>query len=225
VDDVVAIDSESDGGMPREIIATVHYCQTCDEPTLMEPFAGSARCPGCGRVDDAAAVEPLFVVTGASAGGKTTVFPRVARRLVGRCITFDVDWLLDAATELSHSDSLTLTDWVGFRSAWLSIAHGVAQSGMPTVLFGPLIPDHLAQLPNRKWVGDIHFLLLDCPDDVRQRRIEARPPWRSRDIEAQTSFGNWLRANIPDQIDTSRGSPEEAAAGVVDWITKHLETG
>ena len=209
---------------PREIIAAVHYCQACDEPTLMEPYAGSARCPACGRVDEAAAIEPLFVVTGASAGGKTTVFPHVARLLGGRCIIFDMDWLLDAATELSHSESLSPIDWAAYRSPWLSIAHGVAQSRMPTVLFGPLIPDHLARLPNRKWVGDIHFLLLDCLDDVRQRRIEARPPWRSRDIEAQTSFGHWLRENIPDQIDTSRGSPEEAATGVVDWITKHLES-
>jgi hypothetical protein len=143
--------------------------------------------------------------------------------MAGRCITFDMDWLLDAATELSHSESLDSIDWAAYRGAWLSIAHGIAQSGMPTVLFGPLIPDHLAQLPNRKWVGDIHFLLLDCPDDVRRRRIEARPPWRSRDIETQTRFGHWLRENISEQIDTSRGSPEEAAARVVDWITKRLE--
>jgi adenylate kinase len=201
----------------------MHYCQTCGEPIPMEPYEGGARCPACGRIDAAAAVEPLFVVTGASASGKTTVFPHVSRLLAGRCITFDMDWLLDAATELSHAETLKSIDWAAYRSAWLAVAHGVAQSGLPTVLFGPLIPDHLAELPNRKWIGDIHFLLLDCPDDIRKRRIEARPPWRSRDIETQTSFGNWLREHIAEQVDTSRASPEEVATAVVGWVTTSLK--
>jgi hypothetical protein len=184
----------------------------------MDPFEGSALCPDCGRIDSAAAIEPLFIVTGASGSGKTSVFAPLARRLVGRCITFDVDWLLDAAGQLSHASSVEEIDSSAFRSAWLLVAHGVAQCGMPTVLLGPLIPEHLEGLSARKWVGEIHFLLLDCPDEIRRKHLVARPPWRSRDIEAQTSFGRWLRANIDARIDTTNGTPEDSADAAAQWV-------
>jgi hypothetical protein len=147
----------------------------------MEPEDGFAVCPECGRAD-AAAVMPLFIVTGASGSGKTAVFVPLGRLLRGQCVTFDVDWLLDPAGELSGDQPIR---WPAFRDAWLAVAHGVAQSGMPTVLLGPLIPPHLDGLPGRRWVGDVRFLLLDCPDDLRRERIQARPPWRGRDIEVR----------------------------------------
>jgi predicted ABC-type ATPase len=170
-------------------------------------------------MDDAAALRPLFIVTGASGSGKTTVFAPLARRLQGRCVAFDADLLLDAAGALSGSQPVS---WPAFRAAWLAVAHGVAQSGLPTVLLGPFIPAHLDELPARRWIADIHFIVLDCPDELRRARIRARPPWRSRDIDEQTGFGQWLRRNIADRVDTSSGTPEEAAAAVAAWIERHL---
>ncbi|HLQ57420.1 MAG TPA: AAA family ATPase [Streptosporangiaceae bacterium] len=163
----------------------VHYCQSCTAPVIMQPCGGAAWCPDCGRLDQGAAIEPLFVVTGASGSGKTAIFPALARLLTGRCVTFDFNWMLDAAGALSGGQPVA---WPAFRDARLAVAHGIAQSGMPTVLLGPLIPGHLNRLANRRWVGEIHYLLLDCPDDLRRRRIEARPAWRRRDIEEQTAF-------------------------------------
>lgn len=196
----------------------MHYCQSCDRAVAMEPQDGFAVCPDCGR-RDMATVQPLFTVTGASGSGKSAVFAPLARRLHGQCITFDVDWLLDSAGELSGDQPIR---WPAFRDAWLAVAHGVAQSGLPTVLLGPFIPQHLAGLPARRWVGDIHFLLLDCPDDLRRERIQARPSWRSRDIDQQTEFGRWLRRNIADRVDTSRGTPDDAAAAIAAWVTRHM---
>ncbi len=197
----------------------MHYCQSCERPTPMEPDQGRARCPECGRVDEAAAIEPGFVVTGASGAGKTAIFPTLVRLLRGRCVTFDVDWLLDAAGVLSGGRPTT---WPGLRDTWLSVVLGVAQAGMPTALLGPLIPEHFEALPARRWVGEIHYLVLDCTDDERRRRIEARPAWRSRDIDEQVRFGQWLRGNIPDRVHTTNGTPEEAAAAVAEWVTRHL---
>jgi hypothetical protein len=104
----------------------------------------------------------------------------------------------------------------------LAVAHGVAQSGMPTVLLGPFIPGHLGELPARRWIGDIHFLVLDCPDQVRRIRISARPPWRSQHTGEQVEFGRGLRRNIADHIDTSTGTPEYTAAAISSWIDHHL---
>ena len=185
----------------------------------MEPRDGHAVCPRCGRADDAAALQPLFIVTGASGSGKTAVLGPLARRMAGRCVTFDADWLLGAAGTLSGSQPIS---WPAFRDAWLAVAHGVAQSGIPTVLLGPFMPGQLDQLPARRWISDIHFIVLDCPDDLRRARISARPPWRSRDIEEQVQFGRWLRRNIADRVDTSSGTPEHTAAAIATWINRHL---
>jgi AAA domain-containing protein len=185
----------------------------------MEPRNGHAVCPKCGRADEAAALRPLFIVTGASGSGKTAVLAPLARRLAGRCVAFDVDWLMDAASALSSGQPI---NWPAFRDAWLAVAHGVAQSGMPTVLLGPFIPGHLQELPSRRWIAGIHFIVLDCPDELRRARISARPPWRSRDIDEQVTFGQWLRDNITDRVDTSSGTPEDAAAAIAAWIDRHL---
>ena len=185
----------------------------------MEPHEGLARCPVCGRADDGAAIAPLFVVTGASCSGKTAIFAPLTRLLAGRCVTFDVDWLIDPARGLSGGQPIP---WSAFRDAWLSVAHGVAQAGLPTVLLGPLTPEHLADLPARRWIGDVHFLLLDCPDDVRRERIEARPAWRSRDIEEQVAFGRWLRQNLTDHVETARGRPHDTATAVAAWVSERL---
>jgi len=175
----------------------------------MQPRNGHAVCPQCGRAGDTTALRPLFIVTGASGSGKSAVLAPLARRLHGRCVTFDVDLLMDATGPLSDN-------------RWLAIAHCVAQSGMPTVLLGPFIPGHLHELPGRRWIGDIHVLVLDCPDELRRARISARPPWRSRDIDEQVEFGQWLRRTIADRVDTSSGTPEDTAAAIAAWIDRRL---
>jgi hypothetical protein len=148
------------------------------------------------------------------------VLAPLARRLRGRCVTFDADLLMDSAAALNDGGPVI---WPAFWDAWLAVAYGVAQSGLPTVLLGPLIPDHLRDLPARRWNGDIRILALDCPDELRRARIEARPAWRDRDIDEQVEFGRWLRRNIPDRVDTSTGTPDDTATAIAAWIDRHLD--
>jgi hypothetical protein len=92
-------------------------------------------------------------------------------------------------------------------------AHGPAR---------PVHPDHTRDLSARPWIGDIHFIVLDCPDELRRARISARPAWRSRNIDEQVEFGRWLRRNIPDRAGASGGTPEETAAAIITWIDRHV---
>ncbi len=64
-------------------------------------------------------------------------------------------------------------DWPTFRDLWLHVAHGGAQNGLATALLAPFMPQQLEELPGRLWVEDLHFVVLDCDDDVRRQRIEA----------------------------------------------------
>jgi hypothetical protein len=180
----------------------------------MEPAHGRAVCPRCGH-SEAAPREPLLVVTGASGSGKTTVFAPLARELGGAAAVFDIDYLIDPFAIQANGSAL---NWKAIRAAWLSVAAGLGQSGLPTVLLGPLAPFHFEELEQTRWVSSMHFLLLDCPDAIRRQRLEARPPWRRRDIEEQTSWGAWLRENIHDSVDTSRADLDETVRSVSAWF-------
>lgn len=186
----------------------------------MEPIGvREAHCPVCGSRSDGAARAPLFVVTGASGSGKTAILAPLAAALAANCVTFDADVLLDAAGALSRGQPI---DWAAFHAALLAVAHGVAQSGRPTVLLAPLGPGTLESITARRWIGDIRYLVLDCPDDVRRQRLAARPPWRLHDVEEQVSWGRWLRANVPDRVDTTKGTPADSAAAVAAWVLGQL---
>jgi hypothetical protein len=115
----------------------VYYCQACDDPHLMEPDDGVARCPACGSVDPHPVIRPLFVVTGASGSGKTTIFPELLSRMSGWCAVFDADWLIDPLGRAAKDGQI---DWAAFTDTWLHVAHGVAQNGLPTLLLAPFIP-------------------------------------------------------------------------------------
>jgi hypothetical protein len=168
--------------------------RACWSRALLSALRGAARhgacrpggqCPGCGSRLHVASRAPLFVVTGASCSGKTAILAPLAAALAADCVTFDADVLMDAAGALSRDQPI---DWPAFHAAWLAVAHGVAQSGLPTVLLAPIGPGSPESLPARRRIGDIRYLVLDCPDDVRRQRMAARPRWRLHDVEEQV---NW----------------------------------
>jgi hypothetical protein len=160
----------------------------------------------------------LFVVTGASGSGKTTVLPHLLACLP-EFVIFDVDWLIDPVARASAPRPV---DWDALRDTWLTIAHGAAQGGRPTVLLGSIVPGQFDGLPARRWVSDIHFAVLYCPYDVLRTRLAARPAWRGSDIDEHVRFAAALRrlvdtALVDTVIDTT-GTPEQTALRVAGWV-------
>jgi predicted kinase/ribosomal protein S27AE len=188
------------------------FCMDCGPGTVMDadPGAHRLRCPRCGSESWLPAL-PVFVVTGASGTGKSTITGPL-RGLLPGCLVVETDVILHVAA----------LGWDTWRNTWLQLAHAAALGGQPTVLTGSLTPDQLERLPARKLIGPIHFALLDCPDDVLADRLRARPGWRLSSAEAtiiqHQRFAAWLRANITPSFDTSTADAAEVADRVAAWV-------
>jgi predicted kinase len=184
----------------------------CGPGTMMDanPQAHRLRCPRCGTETWLPAL-PLFVLTGASGAGKSTVTAPLRMMLPG-CLVFETDVILHVAA----------LGWDTWRSTWLQLAHAAALGGRVTVLTGTFTPGQLERLPARTLIGPIHFALLDCPDDVLASRLQARPPWRGTSslakIAENQQFAAGLRARIRPSFDTSTASAAEVAAQVAAWV-------
>jgi len=185
---------------------------TCGPDAILDrdPRAPTLHCQRCGDIQEVPAL-PLFVVTGASGAGKTTVTGPLRRQLPG-CDVFDVDITLQVAA----------LGWDTWGNTWLRLAHGVALNGRVTVLCGSMIPSRLEGLPARKLLGPIYSCNLDCPDDVLAERLRARPSWRHGSLETvvpeHQRFAAWLRAHVQPSRDTSVLTPAQAAEHIAAWV-------
>lgn len=195
----------------------MHYCERCPEPVPLTPSGDRAVCDVCGWSEPALRL-PLFVVTGAAGAGKTTLRQPLIDALP-ECAVFDVNWLYDTARRISLPDPM---DWMGLRDAWLAVAHGVAQGGRVTVLLSAFLPGEMAELPARRWIGDIHFAGLDCSDEVRRSRLAERSAWRRRDLAEELAFAGRVRTEVEVVVRTDEHSPDEAAALLAAWVRAGL---
>jgi hypothetical protein len=105
-------------------------------------------------------------ILGAPGSGKSTIRSALAERLVRRPV---IDWddFMDPASDLAGVDIRNAPDtWPSYRRLIRSV---VDASGPDAVLLGVCTPAELDGWPIERW------LLLDCDDDERRRRLEARP--------------------------------------------------
>jgi hypothetical protein len=192
------------------------FCLTCGPRAVLDRDGDLPvfRCAACGAVTELPAL-PLFVVTGASGVGKTTVTVPL-RRLLPECEVFEGDAISQVAA----------IGWGVFRDTWLRVAAEVALNGRATVLCTSLMPDALDGLPARKLLGPVRFCNLDCPDDILAARLRARPAWRNSGTEeviaTHQRFAAWLREHIDPTWDTSTLTPDQTAELIATWVRTHL---
>jgi hypothetical protein len=188
---------------------------------MQPPPLGGRLAPCTACVGSAPFVtQPLFILTGASGAGKTTVTPLLGR-LLGDCAVFDKDLLWGRTREDQFDD------------CWLLIAHSQAQQNRPTVICGTTLPWDLEKNPERAMVGTIYFANLHCTDEIREQRLRARPAWRQSSsdevIAHHNGFAAWLLEHASTEFDppmptfdTSCVPTDVVAAHIAAWVKKTL---
>ncbi len=201
-------------------------CPRCGE--WSEPWAVSAAerkmaCPGCGYEAPFLRL-PLFVITGASGSGKTAMGERLVPELRGKCVVLDRDllWREEFREKLE-----------AFNSLWLRIARQVAQAGLPVLMYGTTLPEHIEGLGERVYFSEVHYLALTCSDAELVARLEGRPAWRGSAspefVGKMREFNAWIRSNAAvtrppmTLLDTSTLSPDEATARAAAWVRERLK--
>lgn len=202
-------------------------CPNCGEYCVEKSIDTSgpfAICPYC-HYAHPFLQQPLFIISGASGTGKTTVCLSLVSKLK-ECVVLEQDilWGMVPATLEDNYRS--------YRNVWLRIAKNIGQSGRPVVLCGTAIPEQFEECPERRYFSILYYLTLVCDDDLLVERLQHRPEWRQTHtiefLEDMVQFNSWLKANAhitrpPMTLcDTSHQDIDETVMYVAKWVRERL---
>jgi len=196
-----------------EVVMICRACQTWIIP-FVDKQARTLGCPDCGYLEQRQLL-PLFIVTGPSGVGKTTIVPEL-QCLLPDWLVFETDILWD-----SHGD------WNTIKCNWLHIANFLAQSGRLTILCGTMQPMELESCPSRIFFSTIYWLALHCDPQLLADRLRARPVWRGCDedfIARHQQYLQWFVDNATTAfeppltlLDTTNTPVVQTAQQIRDW--------
>ncbi|WP_171686510.1 AAA family ATPase [Paenibacillus planticolens] len=179
-----------------------------------------ASCPACNHAHEFLQL-PLFIVTGASGTGKSTVAFELSS-LTKDFVVMETDILWD------HRYHTPETNYREYRELWLRMAKNISQSGKPVVLCGTAMPDQLEPCMERRYFSELIYIALVCDNDQLKQRLQNRPSWRNsypdEFINGMMSYNTWLKENsnknkpVINLIDTTNASPNDTAQQIKTMI-------
>jgi predicted kinase len=198
-------------------------CGTYRADKLIDPSGPFAICPECGYKHPFLQL-PLFIVSGASGAGKSTVCHALLGGL-NHAVLLDSDilWRPEFNTpENNYRD---------FFETWLRMCKNISQAGRPVVLFGAGagVPDNIEPRIERRYFSTVEYLALVCDDKVLADRLKQRPAWRgtqaSAYIEEHQRFNQWFKTRGTTAphitlVDTTHATVGATTAKVTSWISE-----
>jgi hypothetical protein len=169
--------------------------------------------PGARRAGTVRAV--MTIVLGAPGSGKTTVAP-LLRGVLTTHVVVDWDACMPAASELANRDvSRSPTTWPAYRGLMRTVVETIQPA--PLVLLGVCTPDELEGWPITSWI------LLDCSDDERRRRLA--PRFDAADIDAALTDATRYRALSLPVVDTTNRTAMDVAGELAALIRTQINAG
>jgi gluconate kinase len=203
-----------------------NVCPNCGAYSVektIDPSGPFAICPSCHYAHPFLRL-PLFIISGASGTGKSTICLALVPRLQ-ECVVIESDilWGIVPATPTDN--------YRDYRNTWLRVAKNISQAGRPVVLGGTALPDQFENCPERRYFTTLHYLALVCDNDLLARRLQDRPAWRQSHtaefVNDMLEFNRWLKehasiTNPPMTLyDTGRHPIPTTIDDVANWI-RHL---
>jgi hypothetical protein len=178
----------------------------------------------------------MFIITGVSGTGKTTIIRRLQKNAPAGYACHDIEEghrIPDNAGDDSRRER---------ADHWLRVATANAARGQSTVVSGTLFPEDIDSSPSRTEAPPIRYLLFDAHDEAITHRLAGRfstQPMRSElrrilnltpeeFIPATLVYQRELRKAFTESkcdwttFDTSRASETDTVAFVLQWM-KHAE--
>ena len=168
-----------------------HQCGLYRADKIIDPVGPYAICPECGY-KHRFRMMPLFIVSGASGSGKTSVW----QHMLGKCDDFV---LLDSDILWSPAFDKPREGYREFFETWLSMSNNISQSGRPVVLFGAGVgvPENIEPRVERRYFSTVKYIALVCKPEVLVQRLQERPAWRNAGspefIQEQLRFNQWFQ--------------------------------
>lgn len=199
-------------------------CGSYHADKAIDPTGPFAVCPQCSNPHPFRQL-PLFVVTGASGAGKSSVCLELAKRMED-VVVMDSDILW--RDEFIGKDP----DYRQYREMWLRVCKNISQCGRPVVLCGCAVPSQFEPCVERRYFTALHYLALVCDDDVLAERLKARPQWRNADIDEyiqdHVKFNHWFKDNALlnepqiSLLDTTGIEVNRTVESVQTWIREKM---
>lgn len=192
-----------------------------------------AVCPDCGY-EHLCQYLPLFVVTGASGAGKSTMHYEFVRKAItggddvtDSVVPLDSDMLWDAGSNMEDE---------AYRDLYLRLCVNLHQSGRPVLLFGAgMNPANLESSARRRYFPAIHYLALVADDADLTERLRGRPDWRESHteeyIDNHLSYNQTLKDAefVPEGVpyktlNTSKLTIGECVTTIRQWLRIVLDS-
>lgn len=166
--------------------------------------------------------QPLFIITGASCVGKSTLCEQLFQN-EKKYIVMENDLLWNDIYNTPEDDYQT------YRKLWMKMCASISQIGMPVVLCGCAIPKQFEEQLERVLFTEIHYLAVVCDSHVLEKRMkEGRKVTDENWIKSSMNFNQWLKENAKQTkpeitlLDTTNLMPRQAAEFVDKWILERI---
>ncbi|MFD0696375.1 AAA family ATPase [Paenibacillus sp. GCM10027628] len=164
---------------------------------------------------------PLYIVTGASGSGKTTVIKEL-RRLMPDYDVFDYDDIIPFINEDKARFNKETTHLI--QNIWLRVARDIAESGRITILCGIVSPKDIEKCEDLHYFSHIYYLILHCDDKTRETRLRTRKRMTEQKIQSNLKLARSFIKNADKYsppmpiVDTSKTDAAKVAKQIKEWV-------